>query len=197
MSSLAATLGITPDAHPLKDAFLKWQCRVRQMSMRDNEGRPDEAIMPDVILNGQSEPLGAIITVLNKSPGYSLTAELNHMSAKTNDPAQRRENAIRFLSSTYYQKHREFSDILTATFPPASPGAAQIRTAQTCRLAFDAYNQRFDLHCKVWRLVGRNPLCQATIAHNKLFNPTLPPDTDVLGFEPDWSASSADPELTR
>jgi len=197
MSSLAATLGINTQDHPLRDAFLKWQCRVRQMSMRDNEGRPDAAIMPDVILDGESAPLGAIITVLNKSPGYSLTSELNHMSAKTNDPAMRRDAAIRFLSSTYYQKHREFSDILTATFPPKSPGAAQIRAAQTCRLVFEAYNQRFDLTCKVWRLVGRNPLYQATIAHNKLFNPTLPPDTDVLGFEPDWSASSADPELTR
>jgi len=197
MSSLAATLGITPQEHPLKGAFLKWQCRVRQMSMRDNEGRPDAAIMPEVILGGQTEPLGAIITVLNKSPGYSLTAELNHMAAKTNDPALRRDAAIRFLSSTYYQKAVEFSDILTATFPPKSPGAAEMRSSETCRLVFAAYNQRFDITCKVWRLVGRNPLYQATIAHNKLFNPTLPPDTEVLGFEPDWTTSSADPDLSR
>ena len=197
MSSLAATLGITPEEHPLKDAFLKWQCRVRQMSMRDNEGRPDEAIMPDVYLNGETEPLGAVITLLNKSPGYSLTAELKHMAAKTNDPALRRDAALRFLSATYYQKHREFSDILTATFPPKSPGAAQIRASETVRLVFEAYNQQFDLSCKVWRLVGRNPLFQATIAHNKLFNPTLPPDTEVLGFEPNWSASSAEPNLSR
>jgi len=44
--------------------------------------------------------------------------------------------------------------------------------------------------------VGRNPLYQATMAHNMLFNPTLPPDTEVLGFEPNWEASSADPDLS-
>ncbi len=197
MSSLAATLGLSNANHPLRDAFLKWQCRVRQMAMRDNEGRPDDAIMPDVILAGAAESIGAIITVLNKSPGYSLTAEMQHMAAKTNDPAQRRDQAIRFLSATYYQKHREFSDILTATFPAGSPGAQQIRGSDTCRLIFSAYNQTFDLECKVWRLADHNPLWQSTIAHNKLFNPTLLPDTEVLGFEPNWEASTSDPNLTK
>ena len=196
MSSLAATLGMSGANHPLRDGFLKWQCRVRQMAMRDNAGRPDEAIMPDVILPGAAEPLGAIITVMNKSPGYSLTAEMEHMAAKTNDPAQRREQAIRFLSATYYQKHREFSDILTATFPADSPGAAGIHQAKACTLRFAAYNQTFDLDCKVWRLADHNPLFKATIAHNVLFNPALPPDTQVLGFEPNWEASTSDPDLT-
>ena len=82
-----------------------------------------------------------------------------------------------------------------ATFPPASPGAAAIREAGHCTLIFDAFNQRFDLTCKVWRLAAHNPLYQATMAHNLLFNPALPPDTEVLGFEPDWSASTSDPKL--
>jgi len=198
MSMLAESLGLTrqPD-HPLRDAFLKWQCRVRQIAMRDNDGRPDDAIMPDLVLPGETEPMGAIITVLNKAPGYSVTAELLHMSAKTNDPAQRRDQAIQFLSATYYQKHREFSDILTATFPPGSEGAATIRAAESCTLRFDAFNQQFDLVCKVWRLASHNPLCQATVAHNRLFNPTLPTDSVVLGFEPDWAASTAEPDLSR
>ena len=196
MSALAASFGLGghPD-HPLRDAFLKWQCRVRQIAMRENQGRPDDAIMPDVVLAGEHAPMGAIITVLNKAPGFAQTAELNHMSAKTNDPAQRRDQAIQFLSATYYQKHREFSDILTATFPANSEGAAKIRRAEKCLLRFDAFNQQFELTCKVWRLTHRNPLCQATIAHNRLFNPTLPIDSVVLGFEPDWGESKAQPEL--
>ena len=195
MSSLASQLGQSFSDHPLRMGFLRWQCRVRQMAMRDNEGRPDDAIMPDVILPGEAEPLGAIITLLNKSPGYSVTPELQHMAAKTNDPAQRRDQALRFLSATYYQKAAEFSDIMTATFPPGSAGAAQIHEAGRCRLVFDAYAQKFDLDCKVWRLAPHNLLHQATMAHNRLFNPTLPPDTEVLGFEPDWAASSSDPKL--
>ena len=189
----AVHLGQSISTHPLRSAFLKWQCRVRQMAMREAEGRPDDAIMPGVILPGQDNALGQIITVMNKAPGFSQTAELTHMAAKTNDPAQRREQAIRFLSAGYYQKADEFSDILTSTFVPGSEGAAQIHEAGRCRLLFDAYAQQFDLDCKVWRLAPHNLLHQATIAHNRLFNPALPPDTVVLGFEPDWAASSSDP----
>ena len=188
--SIAATLGTSFNNSPLRAGFLKWQCRVRQLAMRDADGRPDDAITPALVLPGEDEPLGHIITVLNKSPGYSVTAEMNFMRAKTNDPAQIRDNAIRFLSATYYQKPAEFSDILSATFPPGSPGAETLRGAGKVRLVFEAYSQRFDITCKVWRLAAHNPLHQATIAHNALFNPALHPDTEVLGFEPDWESSA-------
>lgn len=194
MTSMGATLGRSYSDAPIRSAFLKWQCRVRQNAMRDLAGRPDDGIMPAVYLPDESEPMGHIITILNKAPGYSLAAEMTHMAAKTNDPAQWRDQAIQFFSATYYQKAKEFSDLLTATFPPGSPGAATIRETEHVRLVFDAYNQVFDLTCKVWRLAGHNPLYQATMAHNRLFNPGLPPDTEVLGFEPDWEASTSDPE---
>ena len=148
MSSLATQLGQSYSDHPLRLSFMKWQCRVRQVNMRDGDGRPDDAIMPAVYLDGAAEPLGHIITLLNKSPSYSVT--------------------------------------------PESEGALTIRRAQTCRLVFEAYSQRFDLNCKVWKLARHNALYQATMAHNRLFNPTIPPDTIVLGFEPDWGTSSSD-----
>ncbi|MCR9146003.1 MAG: hypothetical protein NXH74_02255 [Rhodobacteraceae bacterium] len=195
MSSLAASLGQSYSDHPLRLAFLKWQCHVRQFAMRENDGRPDDAIMPDVIPAGMTEPLGAIITVMNKAPGYSVTPELQHMAAKTNDPAQIRNAAIQFLSATYYQKAREFSDILTATFPPGSAGAKTLHEAGRATLIFEHYGQRFELDCKVWRLAPHNLLHQATMAHNILFNPALPPTTEVLGFEPDWDASRSDPPV--
>ena len=124
MSSVSALLGDSLAANPLRDRFLKWQCRTRQIMMRENDGRPDPAIMPEIFLQGESELLGAIITVLSKAPVHSVTAELTHMARQTHDPAQIRDRALQFFSATYYQKHREFSDILTATFPPGSPGAA-------------------------------------------------------------------------
>jgi hypothetical protein len=192
MSMAASILGTSSVDHPLRQMFLKWQCRVRQMVMRDHQGRPDDAITPAVILAGNTEPFGHIITVMNKTAPYSVTPELLHMARKTNDPAQRRSQALQFFSATHYQKHHEFSDILTATFPPGSPGAAKIREAETCTLVFDAYAQRFNLFCRVWRLADHNPLFQATLAHNRLFNPSVPSGTEVLGFEPDWDKSSAD-----
>jgi hypothetical protein len=103
MSSLAAQLRQSFSDHPLRSAFMKWQCRVRQLAMRENEGRPDDAIMPAVYLADDDEPLGHIITLMNKAPGYSVTAELEHMAKKSHDPAQVRDQAIRFLSATHYQ----------------------------------------------------------------------------------------------
>ena len=195
MSSLATQLGQSFSDHPLRAAFLKWQCRVRQIAMRELDGRPDDAITPAVYLDGADTPLGHVITVLNKAPGYSVTPEFVHMAKKTNDPAQVRDTAIKFLSATYYQKGAEFSDVLTSTFPPGSEGASTIRRAKSCRLVFEAYNQRFDLACKVWKLAPHNLLHQATMAHNMLFNPGIPPDTVVLGFEPDWSQCTSEPPI--
>lgn len=177
----------------LKRYFMQWQCRLRQIVMREREGKPDESIMPALLLDGQSEPMGHIITLICKSAPYSKVPELKHISRKTNDPADRRKTALTLFSETYYQKATEFSDILTSTFQPESEGAARIRRAGHVHLLFDAYQQQFSLPCKVWRLSQHNPLWQATYWHNLLFNPSLPNNTIILGFEPDWSRASADP----
>ncbi len=191
MSSMAAVLGNSYSSNPLKNTFLKWQCHVRQLAMRDKQGRPDDAIMPEVFLKGETAPMGHVITIMNKAPAYSVTPELLHLARKTKDPAHHRSQALNFFSATYYQKHREFSDVLTATFPPGSPGAKKIREAEYCTLVFEVYSQRFELYCKVWTLAAHNSLHQATMAHNRLFNPALPSDAVVLGFEPDWDLSSS------
>jgi len=177
----------------LRERFLKWQCRVRQIAARERGGEPDDAIMPALTLAGETGPMGHIITVLNKAPAYEVTAELEHIAAKTMDPAQRRDGGVKFLSATYYQKAREFTDVLTATLPPASPGAETILAAGDCTLTFEAYSQRFDIACRVARLDPMHPLHRATMAHNRLFNPAMPPGTQVLAFTPDWSVSRAEP----
>ncbi|MEM7188410.1 MAG: hypothetical protein AAF439_02250 [Pseudomonadota bacterium] len=192
-ASTARLLGLSPEPNPLRDAFLRWQCRVRQMMMRDDMGRPGDGIMPALTPAGAGGPMGHIITVLNKGPLHSKVPEMRHMATRTQDPGQIRESALKFLSEFYYQKAGEFSDILTATFPPASEGAQTIRRADRCMLTFEAFGQRFDLDCKVWKLAAKNPLWEATYWHNALFNPGLPKDTVILGFEPDWAKSSADP----
>lgn len=177
----------------LKQFFMLWQCRLRQMMMREKAGKPDDTIMPEVWPEGSAEVLGHIITVMCKRPEYSIVPELKQMVRGTNDPAIRRSNALTLFSETYYQKSTEFSEVLTSTFHPDSEGAKALRQAGHCRLKFSAFNQNYDLQCKVWRLSAHNPLYQATYWHNLLFNPALPGDTLILGFEPDWSRSVADP----
>ena len=195
MTSLAAQLGIEPPRHPMRDAFLGWQCRARQMMMRDNGGKPTDAVMPAVTLAGESEPMGHIITVMSKIAAHGVRPELVHMAKRTPDTAKWRADALTFFSATYYQKAKEFSDILTATFQPGSEGAAAMRGAQHLTLTYEAYGQRYDVACRVWKLARKNPLYAATVAHNRLFNPALHPETEVLGFEPDWDASTAEPPV--
>ena len=150
--SIVQLFGKTPKNRELMEQFLRWQCRVRQIAMRDKQGQPDDAITPSLTLAGHTEPLGHIITLLCKWGAYSITPEMKHMVKRTNDPAQRREKALQYFSSTHYQKFREFSDALTATFPPNSPGCEKIVAAGECTLTFEAYGQRFDLVCSINRL---------------------------------------------
>ena len=175
----------------LKEHFMRWQCRLRQIVMREREGKPDDSILPEVLVDGES--LGFVITLICKLGPYSKIPELKHMVRKTNDPALRRKSALTLFSETYYQKSAEFSDVLTSTFVPDSDGAKLLRRAGHCTLRFSAYSQSYDLHCKIWRLSEHNPLWQGTYWHNLLFNPGLSRDTIILGFEPDWSKSTADP----
>ena len=193
MTPAAQTFEPQADPMALRNAFLKWQCLTRQISVRQNQGRPDEAVTPAVILKGQTETYDHIITVLSKTPQQSLLPELQHLVRRTVDPAQRRQKALELLSETYYQKPMSFSDILTATFPPQSPRAAAIRKAGHCRLVFSGYGQSYQIECKIWALTKKNTLYQATFWHNLLFNPALHPDTMILGFEPDWTKSKSEP----
>lgn len=191
MSNVVHVVSKMPAHHELMERFLRWQCRVRQIAMRDARGKPDDAVTPALTLAGETEPMGHIITVMSKWGAYSKTPELKHMVKRTHDPAQRREKAIEYFSSSYFQNIHEFSDSLTATFPPDSPGAQIIEQAGECTLCFEAYSQRYDIVCSVSRLGINNPMYQATYWHNLLFNPNLHPQISVLQFKPDWDRSAA------
>ena len=196
MNNIHEVLGLDQERSPLRDAFMRWQCRVRQIAMRENQGRPGDGVVCDVTPEGASEALGSIVTVLNKSPLFSKTPEIRHMYLRTNDPAQRRDKALQLFSETYYQKHKEFSDLITATFLPGSEGAKLLLEAERCRLDFEAYRQKFSLVCSVRKLQNNDSMYQATYWHNLLFNPNLSPDTIIIGFQPEWQACSADPSPT-
>ena len=179
----------------LRDHFLGWQCRIRQIATRRQEGRPTSGMMPLVFAAEPDAPVARIVTVLCKRPEHSVTMELRHMARRTQDPAERRESAIKFLAERYYQSAREFSDMLTASFPPDAAIAAGLLEHRECRLEFEQFSQRFDLHCTVRRLSPNNPLREATFWHNLLFNPRLTADCAILGFEPDWPRSESDPPV--
>ena len=173
----------------MRKAFLGWQCRARQVAMRERQGRPDAAIAPTVRFAGTGGTTGRIITVLNRLPEHSVLPEFRQMAKQTMDPAKVREAAIRFLSAGYYQNSGRFSDVLTATFAVDSLEAARLVKTGICVLEFDSHSHRFSLDCMVSGLDRSLPLHEATRLHNSFFNPALPPDVRILGFRPDWSTS--------
>ncbi len=179
----------------LRDHFLGWQCRLRQMAVRRAGGRPTSGMRPEVRLEGAAEALGRItLLILPKAPEQA-TAEFRHMVRKTQDPAERHDAALGKLAAAYYQRPQEFSDELTALFGPASDIAGRLLTAGRCVLAFDQYSQRYRLPCAVRGLAEDDPAYQATYWHNALFNPTLPGGVRVLAFQPDWTRAEAEPSV--
>ncbi|MCY3878651.1 MAG: hypothetical protein OXF74_05665 [Rhodobacteraceae bacterium] len=169
-----------------KAAFLGWQCRVRRAAMRMRGGRPDSACMPRLVLPDAAH---RIVTVLCRLSEYSVTPELMHMARKSSDPAERREDAVRFMAATHYRSWHEFSDMLTAAFEPYSETAEETLEAGRCRLEFEAFSHSYSLSCKAERLAREHPLRAATWWHNFLFNPAIHPEAEIIGFRPDWNES--------
>ena len=178
-----------------QQAFIRWQCRLRQMIVREREGKPDFSIMPSLSLVGSKEPLGHIVTLMNKSQQYSHLPEMLQIAKHTHDPQIRQEKALKLLCEYYYTRSEQFSDILTATFVESSQGAKQILKADNVKLEFEAYGQQFSLFCQTKNFLKSHYYYKATWWHNHLFNPKLSKDVSVVGFIPDWKKSSSTPSI--
>ena len=173
----------------LKDEFLKWQCRLRQILVRENGGKPDNSIIPQVHSETGAWISFPVVTVLCRKLQHAVTPEMHHMVKSTNDPFQVREKALRFFSERYYQQPEWFSDTLTATFEENSEKYRDLIQSDTCILRFEAFNKSYTLACKIEWYSTSDYCWQATYWHNLLFNPNLSPNILVVGFKPDWARS--------
>ena len=191
----SAVINLEAAQAALRDSFLGWQCRIRQLAMRHAEGRPTGGMRPEVTVEGDTEALGAITVLILKAEPEDITAQFRHTVQKTHDPAERMENALRTLQAAYYQQPESFSETLTALFGPGSNAARRLSETGRCRLDFEQYSQRYSLPCKVRALAESEPAWQGTYWHNALFNPNLPGGVEVLAFAPDWAHASAEPPV--
>ena len=178
-----------------RDHFLGWQCRIRQYAVRHAGGRPSSGMRPTVSLSGAGSAPRPITVLIVKREPEETTAQFRHLVRKTHDPAERHDGALKFLAAAYHQRPQDFADDLTGLFGPESEIADGLCAAGRCRLQFEQYRQTYDLPCAVRQLADDNPAFQATYWHNALFNATLPAGVQVLAFQPDWSAATADPPI--
>ncbi len=170
----------------IRRKFLGWQCRLRQQTVRESDGRPTPGMCPEVII-GKDEVLGRVTILILKKELKNHTAQFQHLVKKTRDPLERWEGAIGILSKIYFQDPDTFSQRMTALFGPDSRMPDQLLETGQCLLKFEQQNQQYQLPCAVSELSMDNEHYQGTYWHNSMFNPNIPGDAKILCFEPDWS----------
>jgi hypothetical protein len=174
-------------AAALRDEFLGWQCRIRQLAARQSGGRPTAGMRPRLLSpRGDELAAGIVVLIVEQDPADS-TALFRHQYLKTNDPIERYEKILEILSASYFQHPAAFSDVMTALFGPGSAVAAALLNHGGGILEFEQYAQAYRLSCKVAELASDDASFQATYWHNRLFNPNMPAGVRVLSFRPDWT----------
>ncbi len=181
------------DDATLRDHFLGWQCRIRQIAMRRDGGRPSAGMRPRVLLAGGREVAPAVTVLLVPVQPEESTSFFRHQLRKSNDPRLVYERVLEYLQGTHFQQPRGFSDEMTAVFAPDSDVARVLLDAGECILEFSQYSQSYRMFCAVRAVPCGAPVHEATLWHNRAFNPNLPNEVHVLAFRPDWQSAQADP----
>jgi hypothetical protein len=181
-----------PSAQQLRDRFLAWQCRIRQIAMRQDGGRPSPGMRPR-LLDASGGDLASALTVLllPHDPAES-TAFFRFQVLRSPDPRDLYERALAYLQADYFQRPETFSDRLIAVLPEGSAVAAALTAQGSCILAFDQFSQTYRLPCAVAALKPGDAAREAAIWHNRLFNPALPETVHVVAFQPNWASAEAE-----
>ncbi len=178
-------------AKTLREDFLAWQCRIRQIAMRQDGGRPSPGMRPRVRDKSGRELSPALtVLILPRDPAES-TDFFRFQVMKTADPRDLYERALTYLQADYFQRPAEFGDVLTAALPPQSELAARLIRDGRCVLEFAQFSQNYRLPCAAFETETGEAIREATLWHNRLFNPSLPDDVLVLGFRPEWTSAEA------
>ena len=180
-----------PAAKALKQQFLGWQCRIRQLAVRESGGRPSAAMRPRVMTSEGAEISSGIVVLILESDPSESTALFHHQFLKTQDPKERYGKILEILQASHFQQPALFSDIMTALFGPGSAVATRLLAHGRCVLEFEEYAQGYRLPCSVAALNEGHTSYQATFWHNRMFNPNLPAGIQILSFTPDWTHSIA------
>jgi hypothetical protein len=175
-----------------RDHFRAWQCRVRQVAVREDGGRPSPGMRPRV-LDVRGRELAPALTVLliPKKPEES-TAFFRFQVMRTADPHDIYERAVAYLQAEYFHRPQTFSDKILAVLSPGAALANSLLDDGACVLEFEQGPQRFRIPCKTRELERGDASREAAIWHNRLFNPALPDAAQVIAFKPDWTAARTD-----
>lgn len=185
-------MAITSDKSQLtspREDFIAWQCRIRQIAMRAERGRPSPGMRPRVLDDAGGELAPALTVLLVPREPEESTAFFRFQVMRSADPRDLYERGLAYLQADYFHRPQGFSDKMTAVLDAASPLAAKLLAEKHCVLAFDQFSQGWLLPCAVSRLGADAAARAASLWHNRIFNPSLPDDASVLQFRPDWASA--------
>ncbi len=181
------------DRLPIQNYFIGWQCRVRELAFRSEEGRPNGGMRPQIILkNGKVVFSAATLLIIPDQPDQSIR-QFRFMALKTQDPKERYTKALQLLAARFYQKAEDFSGAMSGIFSRTSEEMKALEKHQYCVMDYDYQQQAFKIPCHVSASPKNEPVYEFTYWHNYLFNPNLSPEVKVLHFKPDWSKTVSDP----
>jgi len=143
------------------------------------------------ILDAEGQVLAdrAVVLLVRENPHES-TEFLKFQIQKHNAPEDIYKKALTFLQSTHYHRAIEFCDEMTGVFSPDSALVERLLVEGKCELEFEQFGQHYRLPCTIRQMIKSEPSYQATIWHNRVFNPNLPDSVAVLGFQPDWDSAA-------
>ncbi len=170
----------------LRNHFLTWQCRIRQIAMREQEGRPSQGMRPRVVAADGKQLSAGIIVLLVREDPFESTEFLKFQVQKYNDPQDVYKKALIFLQSTHYHRAAEFSDEMTGLFSKGSTLVERMLGDNKVTLEFGQFSQTYSIPCRARLLDADDAAYQATLWHNRVFNPNIGADIEVVGFQPDW-----------
>ena len=174
--------GKQPSAEAIRDHFLAWQCRIRQVAMREHGGRPSPGMRPRVVDTAGRELAPALTVLLIPNEPEESTAFFRFQVMKTPDPRDVYERALAFLQADYFQEPETFSDRMVTVLPRDAALAAALLDEGACVLEFVQSRQSYRIAAEVRALKSGHAAREAAIWHNRLFNPALPDTVHVLGL---------------
>lgn len=184
---------MTADPAALRDRFLAWQCRLRQIAMREDGGRPSPGMRPRLQSASGGEIAPALTVLLIRRQPEESTAFLRFQVEKSADARTVRDRGLGYLRGEYYQQPEAFVDRTVAVLPQDSAIAAMLASEPGCVLVFDQFRQVFRVPCVATELAAGDPAREAALWHNRIFNPLLPDTMRVFSFAPDWTAATSTP----
>ena len=73
----------------MKRAFLGWQCRLRQIAVREEDGRPTPGMRPQFDFSEDGQFANAITVLIVRVDAFADASQFRHLVLRSQDPAER------------------------------------------------------------------------------------------------------------